>query len=98
MKEKDFSTINWMRTWHKWQFESIGIFIYFLVNIVDIAFYSFFAFVEAWIVTKFGGETVHVFVVWIGTLLAMGNCILRKLKNLPEDIELELKDEDPKII
>ena len=99
MTEKDFSTINWARTWRKWQNESIGAIIYFLVNIVDIVLYSFLAYAELWIVMKLsGGDAVTFLItiscVWVGTFLAMGNCILRKLENLPEDIELERKDKE----
>ena len=94
MTEKDLSTINWARTYRKWVNDGIGAIIYFLVNVMEIVFYTFMAYVEVWIVQKFHLDTIWVFCLWVGTILAMGNCILRKLKNLPEDIELERKDKE----
>lgn len=94
MTEKDFSTINWARTYRKWVNEGIGAIIYFLVNIMEIVFYTLIAALEVWIVQQFHLDTIWVFCLWVGTILAMGNCILRKLKNLPEDIELERKDKE----
>ena len=94
MTEKDFSTINWARTYRKWVNEGIGAMLYFLVNVMEIVFYTLMAYVEAWIVKLFHLDAIWLFSLWVGTILAMGNCILRKLKNLPEDIELERKDKE----
>ena len=94
MTDKDFSTINWAHTYRKWTNEGICAILYFLVNIMEIGFYTLIAALEVWVVQQFHLDMIWVFCLWVGTILAMGNCILRKLKNLPEDIELERKGKE----
>lgn len=61
--------------------------LYFLMNVGEAAFYVVMAWGEYLLVKWTGIHAIWVFILWVGTILAMGSCILRKIYLLHEDVK-----------
>lgn len=66
--------------------------LYFLMNVGEAVFYISIAYIEYLLVKWIGIHAIWVFILWVGTILAMGSCILRKVYLLHEDVK-KLKED-----
>lgn len=66
--------------------------LYFLMNVGEVGFYIAMAWFEYLLVKWTGIHAIWVFILRVGTILAMCSCILRKVYLLHEDVK-KLKED-----